>query len=131
MIKLPESPRKIEAGWKLKHRNPSKHPARGMVANARWILCCISAANNMVTVAKNPNPAANPSMPSMKLNAFIQPTSHSTVRGKLHHQSKVEWPPKPKIRTSAQYAHTAAASWHINFCQGLRLYISSRTPVAK
>ena len=50
-----------------------------MVASASGKLPCVSAAISMVTVATRPTPAARPSMPSMRLNALVQPTSQITV----------------------------------------------------
>ena len=44
----------------------------GAVATASAGLFCSSAATSIVKVANNPRPAANPSTPSIKLNALVQ-----------------------------------------------------------
>ena len=69
-VRLPESPRKIDAGLKLYRRNPSSAPASGTVANASAMLPFNSAPSRIVTVANSPAPAASPSTPSIRLNAF-------------------------------------------------------------
>src|SRR5689334_8398480 len=44
---------------------------------------CASEHKNSDNSAKADAPAANPSMPSIKLNALVSPTIHSIVSGKL------------------------------------------------
>jgi len=78
--RLPESPRKIEAGWKLKQRKPTVAPARMMVTVAAPTSPFKLATTNMVVRAKSAAPAARPSRPSMRLKAFVMPTNHATVK---------------------------------------------------
>ena len=76
--RLPESPRKIEAGLKLKTRKPNKLPARIVVAVATPGLLP-RASVKMVTMENKAAPAANPSRPSIKLIALQISTTHRTV----------------------------------------------------
>src|SRR5207249_6304238 len=48
IVRLPQSPRKIEAGLKLYRRNASRAPTRGAVASARVAFCCRRAAASVV-----------------------------------------------------------------------------------
>src|SRR5437867_12946456 len=84
IVRLPQSPRKIDAGLKLYRRNASSAPTSGAVASASAALLCSSAAASVVNEANKPMPVARPSIPSMRLNALEQATSQTTVIGKLH-----------------------------------------------
>ena len=59
------------------------------------------AAVNTVRVANKPTPAAKPSSPSTRLNAFMQASSHRIVSGTFHHAS-VGVPPIDIMRTPPQ-----------------------------
>ena len=130
MKRLPESPKKIVAGLKLYRRNPSNAPVKGTVASAMGIPCCDNAAISIVLVANRPTPAAKPSSPSMRLNAFIHAISQTIVSGKLNQDPN--WcPTKPCTCIPAENARRAAIICPLSFCQGLRPNRSSARPVAK
>ncbi len=71
MNKLPESPRKIVAGLKLKRRNPRIAPARTMAISSTRFGPCSRATTNTTIVEKRADPAARPSSPSIKLKALV------------------------------------------------------------
>ena len=76
----PQSPMKLEAGGKLKIRNPSAAPA---VIAARTPGDCRPRSNAMTAIAAAmiaQTPAARPSTPSEKLTTFIIATRPMTVR---------------------------------------------------
>ncbi len=54
-----------------------------MVAITRGRLRWETAARSMVRVANRPTPAANPSIPSIRLKALEHPISQATVIAKL------------------------------------------------
>src|SRR4051812_37194748 len=79
----PESPMKIEAGWKLWYRTPNAAPAViadntpalvHVAAPSRHALSSDRATIDSVAAAIVHTPAANPSTPSVKLTMFITPT---------------------------------------------------------
>src|SRR5579872_2955408 len=80
--KLPQSPRNIVAGLKLKRRNPTRAPASARVIRGKWEL-----ENKVVipttTVENKAEPAARPSKPSIKLKALVIAMTHKIVNGKL------------------------------------------------
>ena len=86
MNRLPESPRKIVAGLKLKRRNPRMAPASVTLIrepSQEWL----TMAQTKKTIVENKaDPAAKPSSPSMRLKALVTATTHSTVKGKPRNQ---------------------------------------------
>jgi hypothetical protein len=83
IVRLPQSPRKIDAGLLLYTSIPSREPASGAITTARVWLPSRIAATSMVTAARNPAPAVSPSTPSIRLNALVQMINQATVTRKL------------------------------------------------
>ena len=81
IIILPASPRKIEAGGRLKKRNPRSDPDNAIARTALSgePLCHESRAKPALT--KQPTVVAIPSAPSIKFNALTAISSHRTVIG--------------------------------------------------
>ena len=78
---LPQSPRKIVAGLKLNRRKPRIAPASAMVSketSKEWLEI---ATTKTTRVENNAEPAARPSRPSMRLNAFVIPMTQRIVIG--------------------------------------------------
>src|ERR1022692_2419637 len=90
MKRLPESPRKMVAGLKLKRRNPTIAPARITLIKAPSEECTTSETTKNTKVENNAEPAARPSRPSMRLKALVTATTQSTVRGNPTNQG-TEW----------------------------------------
>ena len=86
MNRLPQSPRKIVAGLKLNRRKPRIAPASATAiaeTSPDWLK---SAAANTTMVENKPDPAANPSRPSIKLKALVMASTHKIVNGSpIHH----------------------------------------------
>src|SRR5689334_18348123 len=83
--RLPESPRKIVAGLKLNLKNPNMAPASASDSNETNTLPEASDTTKTVSVEKSAEPAASPSMPSIKLKAFVIHNTHNTVSGSDSH----------------------------------------------
>src|SRR5882672_9275156 len=79
MNRLPQSPRKIRAGWTLKSRNPSRLPMKATRIRLMKISSSDQALMNRTSAATNATPAERPSMLSRRLKALVMPTSHSRV----------------------------------------------------
>src|SRR3989339_2185893 len=79
--RLPESPRKILAGLKLKRKNPNKEPDKHIPINAEVISLFKREIAKIVRPAITAIPVANPSSPSIRLNAFVIPVIQRTVNG--------------------------------------------------
>ena len=78
----PASPMKIDAGWKLKGKNPKTAPARavpGATAIALLDMARTMAAEVIPTIL-----AASPSRPSDQFIRFSKETIHKIVRAKDH-----------------------------------------------
>src|SRR6266403_5315722 len=90
--KLPESPKKIVAGWKLNRKNPSVVPVSAIANKTTSGFGTISDITSTTTVVNTADPAANPSKPSIKLNAFVINSTHSTVSGRQYTHSSVRPP---------------------------------------
>src|SRR5205807_5438905 len=99
--RLPESPRKTEAGVKLYRRNPSRAPASGSVVRANPRLWSITAPVNNAAVEHSASPPASPSTPSIRLNALLHATSQRTVSGADQSVSTAV-PEMASIRTPAR-----------------------------
>src|SRR6266852_4559894 len=131
MNKLPESPKKIVAGWKLNRKNPSVAPASAIAKNATSGFGAISDITNTTTVENTADPAASPSNPSIKLNAFVISSTHNTVSGRQYTHSNA-CPPwiSPKLCTPypPAYNHTAATVSTANFHDAFNDLTSSHTP---
>ena len=86
--RLPQSPRKMVAGLKLKRRKPRIAPASTSVitdTNEEWLN---SATTKTTRVENNAEPAASPSSPSIRLKALVMPRTHRIVSGSLTNQGK-------------------------------------------
>ena len=79
--KLPQSPRKIDAGLKLYRKNPAIAPANAVVNSRMPVLWKMIATMHVTTVENSADPAASPSSPSIKLNAFVIHNTHTIVSG--------------------------------------------------
>ena len=79
-VRLPQSPRKIDAGLLLKTKKPSKHPINNVDVHVTIKFpprkLTIETANNPVIVT----PVAKPSRPSIKLTALDMPTIHKQAK---------------------------------------------------
>jgi hypothetical protein len=107
---LPESPRKIEAGLKLKTRNPKTAPERHKLTNIPISFLKIMLTASRVRLTNNEIPAARPSRPSKRLIAFIQSMNQKTVTGKPKGPRKIVPPngfDKLSILKSPEYAMVA------------------------
>src|SRR5437773_8428225 len=82
MKRLPQSPRKIVAGLKLKRRKPRMAPANAKVISETSGEPPRSATTNTTKVENSAEPAASPSRPSIRLNAFVIASTHSIVSGR-------------------------------------------------
>src|ERR1039458_7506630 len=111
MNRLPESPRKIVAGLKLKRRNPRMAPARvTLIREPSQERSTIDTTKTTI-VENKADPAAKPSKPSMRLKALVTATTHNTVSGNPTNQGS-EWDPKisGRPRTRMQPAKSMAAA---------------------
>src|ERR1017187_5064676 len=134
MNRLPESPRKMLAGWKLYRKNPSMAPAN--TAERRDIsgVCLITDTAKIIIVENNAEPADNPSSPSIRLNAFVIKRTQMIVRGRATAIPKGwrgeyatnKWIPKPD-----KYSQTAATVCTPNFTYGPSGTRSSYKPKTK
>jgi hypothetical protein len=88
MNKLPQSPRKMVAGLKLNRKKPRMDPARASVNNDTNGEPLKMATTKTTTVENNAEPAARPSKPSIRLNAFVIPITQRTVMGSPMYQAK-------------------------------------------
>ncbi len=79
--KLPQSPRKIDAGLKLYRRNPATAPARASVRKSTPSLWNAIETTQVTSVEKSADPAASPSRPSIKLNALVIHRTQTIVSG--------------------------------------------------
>jgi len=77
--RAPQSPMNTLAGGKLKHRNPMHDPARAVAMSAPRGSPFRMQMNPMDIEAKSAAPAATPSLPSIRLKAFVVPTIQTSV----------------------------------------------------
>src|SRR5262245_16610151 len=94
---LPESPRKIRAGGKLKRRKPASAPASEIDTNPNERLPVKQDIQVNVPQITNPTVDAKPSNPSSMLTAFMEPTNHTRVRAMPNQPSSKVYP-KNQIR---------------------------------
>ncbi len=85
--RLPESPRKIDAGFELYRRNPRIAPASTIVIIDTIAFPLSNEITNITIVEKNAEPAASPSNPSIKLNAFVISSTQNIVSGRQYTHS--------------------------------------------
>ena len=121
MNRLPESPRKIVAGLKLKRRNPRMAPASVTLIREPSHEWLTSETTKNTIVENKADPAAKPSRPSMRLKALVTATTHNTVRGKPTNQGS-EWDPKisgrSRTRIPPAKSMVAAMACTANFKYG-------------
>src|SRR5271165_4798289 len=86
--RLPQSPRKMVAGLKLKRRKPRIEPASAKAMSETKEEPVTNATANTTTVEKRAEPAASPSSPSMRLKALVMARTHRIVRGRPINQGK-------------------------------------------
>ena len=82
MNRLPESPRKIDAGLKLNTRKPRFAPAKIVTANAEPSTSIHQRKGKNRDHGKQCGAGASPSRPSIKLMALQMKTTHPTVNVK-------------------------------------------------
>jgi len=77
----PRVSRKIDAGFELYRRNPRIAPASTIVIIDTIAFPLSNEITNITIVEKNAEPAASPSNPSIKLNAFVISSTQNIVSG--------------------------------------------------
>ena len=87
--RLPQSPRKMVAGLKLKRRKPRIEPASARAISETRDEPETSATANTTIVEKRADPAARPSSPSMRLKALVMARTQRTVSGKAYKPGKM------------------------------------------
>jgi hypothetical protein len=80
IVRLPESPRKMEAGFILKRKNPSRVPHSKSAPEVNPASFSNNPAKAVAAAIRAPTPDASPSKPSIRLNAFMQATSQKMLR---------------------------------------------------
>ena len=78
--RLPVSPMNILAGFLLKYKNPRQALDAAIDMMARSILPLIKHITAQAKNAKNEQPDASPSSPSVKFRAFDEPTIINTAK---------------------------------------------------
>src|SRR6266853_576139 len=81
--KLPASPIKMLAGWKLYRRKPSEAPVKDHATDACPQAPCFANVSPKKNDATPPTPTATPSKPSSKLKAFVSATKKNRVTSTL------------------------------------------------
>ena len=99
MNRLPESPRKMVAGLKLKRRNPRIAPANAIVITSTRTGPWNTARTNATMVENKADPAANPSSPSMRLKALVMASTQMTVNISSTNQGNGRLPKRTGILT--------------------------------
>ena len=118
MNRLPQSPRKIVAGLKLKRRNPRMAPASAIVIRATKDDWLTRATTNTTNVENRADPAARPSKPSIRLNAFVMAKTQRTVRGNPTNQGNWCAPKtigRSRMRRPPRNNIPPASAWTENF----------------
>ena len=82
-------------------RNQRSHQRNAGVSE-RHILLRAAPRSTIVSDATSPMPAARPSRPSTRLNAFVQASSQNKVSGRLNQMWFGKNPATPATRTPAQ-----------------------------
>src|SRR5258708_25943790 len=111
--KLPQSPRKIEAGLKLYRRNPLIAPASASVSIRTTSLWPTIATTQLTRVDSNAEPAASPSSPSIRLNALVIQRTQRIVSGSPTSHPRGGCPARivnREIPIPFQYSKTAASA---------------------
>src|SRR5882724_3508041 len=92
--KLPQSPRKIDAGLKLYRRNPAIAPARASVRKSTPSLWNAIETTQVTSVEKSADPAASPSRPSRseEHTSELQSLRHLVCRLLLEKKKKKLFP---------------------------------------
>ena len=86
--RLPQSPRKMVAGLKLKRRKPRIAPANAIVSRETKDEWLSKATTKTTNVENNAEPAASPSRPSIRLKAVVMASTQRMVKGSPANQEK-------------------------------------------
>lgn len=107
-------PEKNGRGWKLERRKPAVAPAARQQIKAAPGCPKFTAIEKKAASAISVIPAARPSSPSIRLIAFVMPTSQTTVRNMLRPHGRLNMPPPGKrmsgIRSPAKQTASAMRS---------------------
>lgn len=122
---LPQSPRKVFAGFKLKIRNPKE--AQIINEAPKSVTCCF--ANNEIAIRPNEIktaiPEARPSIPSIRLNEFVYPRIKMKIMKKYTIENEFCKVNRPTT------AKTTLIICSINLKFAFKFFTSSRTPNKK
>jgi len=130
----PVSPIKILAGFILKNKKPRILPASANAMIAKLLSFPIVRKIPIVMRLIKPIPAARPSIPSMKLNAFIIPTMARIVKlywAVIGSSFRPNSPPNVLIRMPDKAIKHASAISTRNLYFGERSFRSSVIPIAE
>jgi hypothetical protein len=131
-VKEPLSPIKIFAGYQLNNRNE-----RSVTIKNEESEISNSSLNCKPTAKKVPSITidivdANPSNPSIKFNAFVNPAIAKNVNGKTHQIGKtISYPkyvPNEYMAKSFKYKNKDEKKIKENFVLGVTFFISSQIP---
>src|SRR5436305_4295640 len=134
MNKLPESPKKIVAGLKLKRRNPRIAPVRATVSKATRDEWLRTATTKTTRVENSADPAASPSSPSIRLNALVIPNTQRIVSANPTNQGNWRAPKRTgrsRMRKPPNHNIVAAMACTVNFTYGPTERTSSYSPRIK
>ena len=125
---LPTSPMKMRAGCQLLVRNPSEAPAHAAAITATGPAPQAAAAAAIPAATAAAVIPAMPSLPSMKLKAFVRPTIQSSVNGQASGPKRT-MPNEPRSTRvtgpSTATAATAAARCTANRVRLRKVWTSS------
>ena len=93
MERLPASPRKTRAGWRLWGMNPPMDPIRAISIRPAATCPSWNAIQEIAPQAITLSPLARLSRPSMMLRALVAPTIHRMVRGTPNTPKSMRVPP--------------------------------------
>ena len=99
MNRLPESPRKMVAGLKLKRRKPRIAPAKTSVISSTRLGPLSSATTKTTIVENRAEPAAKPSKPSIKLKALVMARTQTTVNNRPTYHGRARSPKRTGMFT--------------------------------
>ena len=121
--KLPASPMKTVAGWKLYRKKPSVAPVSAHATEAPSQAPCRARASPRKNDATAATPAATPSMLSSRLKALVIPTNENNVTSALTAYQGVSGKMAPKPTSSKP-----ATTCRMNFSCGRNVTTSSTRP---
>ena len=121
--RLPASPMKMDAGWKLYRKNPIVAPVSDHATEACTHAPSRANASPRKKDAIAPTPAATPSSPSSRLNALVSATNQNNVTTTLPAYHGVTGRTAPRLSSV-----TPASSWSRNLSCGRMCPRSSVSP---